>query len=316
MSLGGSRPEFGERAEYGPNDVCYRHPDSPSFTLCQRCGRTICAQCQTNAPVGVLCPECMRELRGGARASGRGPGRTQNRAARKVTVMGRRLAATDAPVVTYGIMIACVVVWVAQLLIPDATRALWFAPAHALPQLYEPWRFVTAMFTHSTGSIFHILFNMLTLWLFGRNLEQLLGRLPFFWLYIFSGVGGSIGTMLWAYADPAAVLVPTVGASGAIFGVMGATLVAFRAAGVSITSLAVLIAINVGIGFLPGNSVSWQAHLGGLAVGALTMWILVQTRGPRRRGARIGGLIGLGAVLIVLTFAYFVVSPLPAAALI
>lgn len=315
MSLGGSQPEFGERAEYGPNDVCYQHPDSPSFTLCQRCGRTICAQCQTNAPVGVLCPECMRELRGGARASGGGLGRTRGAAANRVTVMGRRLAATDAPVVTYGIMILCVVVWIGQLLIPGVTKALWFAPVYADPSHFEPWRFLTAMFTHSPSSIFHILFNMLTLWLFGRNLEQLLGRLAFLWLYLFAGVGGSIGVMLWAYADPESVFSATVGASGAIFGVMGATLVAFRAAGVSITSLAVLIAINVGIGFLPGNSVSWQAHLGGLAVGALTMWILVQTRGPRRRGARIGGLVGLAAVLVALTFLFFVVSPVPSGVL-
>ena len=61
MSSGGSVPQFGERADYGPEDVCYRHPDTPSFTLCQRCGRTICSQCQTVSSVGVLCPECVRE---------------------------------------------------------------------------------------------------------------------------------------------------------------------------------------------------------------------------------------------------------------
>ncbi|WP_449281923.1 rhomboid family intramembrane serine protease [Leucobacter sp.] len=306
----GAGPAFGERVEYGPDDVCYRHPQVHSFTLCQRCGRTICPDCQVVSAVGVLCSECVKQTQPGA----------AQRAGRSARVTGRRLAALDTPI-TYGIMILCGIVFVAQTLshyfgADEATRALWYAPLYSLPGSvlppglgFEPWRMITSMFTHSTGFLFHILFNMYALWLFGRNLEQMIGRAAFLTLYLFAGVGGSLGVMFWGYAEPASVLVPTVGASGAIFGVLAATLVAFKAARVNITSLAVLIAINFGIGLIPGANISWQAHLGGMVVGAITMWLLLATRGPRRKTQRIIGLIGLGAVLVALGFSYFVAMP-------
>lgn len=306
----GSGPAFGERVEYGPEDVCYRHPGVHSFTLCQRCGRTICPECQVVSAVGVLCPECVRQAQPG----------TAQRAARSARVTGRRVAALDTPV-TYGVMILCGIVFAAQLLssffgADEVTRSLWYAPLYSLPGSllpegagFEPWRMLTSMFTHSTGFLFHILFNMYALWLFGRNLERMIGRWTFLVLYLFAGVGGSLGVMFWAYVDPSTLIVPTVGASGAIFGVLAATLVAFRAARVNVTSLAVLIAINFGIGLIPGANISWQAHLGGLIVGAVTMWLLLATRGPKRRTVRIVGLVGLGAVLAALGFAYFVQLP-------
>lgn len=302
----GSGPQFGERAEFGPDDVCYRHPGVHSFTLCQRCGRTICSQCQTVSSVGVLCPECVREAQPG----------TAQRVGRSARVTTRRITANGTPVVTYGLMIACAIVFAAQWLSATfgdngVTQALWYAPLYSLPQLFEPWRMVTAMFTHSTGFLLHILFNMYALWLFGRNLEQLLGRLWFLLLYLFAGVGGSLMVMIWVYFDLMSIRTATVGASGAIFGVLAATLVAYRAANVNITSLAVLIAINFGIGFLPGAAISWQAHLGGMVVGAATMWLLLATRGPRKRQARLLGMIGLGVLLAVLSGLYFVISPIP-----
>lgn len=302
----GSGPQFGERAEFGPDDVCYRHPGVHSFTLCQRCGRTICSQCQTVSSVGVLCPECVREAQPG----------TAQRVGRSARVTTRRIAANGTPVVTYGLMIACAIVFAAQWLSATfgdngVTQALWYAPLYSLPQLFEPWRMVTAMFTHSTGFLLHILFNMYALWLFGRNLEQLLGRLWFLLLYLFAGVGGSLMVMIWVYFDLMSIRTATVGASGAIFGVLAATLVAYRAANVNITSLAVLIAINFGIGLLPGAAISWQAHLGGMVVGAATMWLLLATRGPRKRQARLLGMIGLGVLLAVLSGLYFVISPIP-----
>jgi membrane associated rhomboid family serine protease len=260
--------------------------------------------------VGVLCSECVKQTQPGA----------AQRAGRSARVTGRRIAALDTPV-TYGIMILCAIVFAAQTLshyfgADEVTRTLWYAPLYSLPASvlppgldFEPWRMITSMFTHSTGFLFHILFNMYALWLFGRNLEQMIGRWTFLTLYLFAGVGGSLGVMFWGYAAPESVLVPTVGASGAIFGVLAATLVAFKAARVNITSLAVLIAINFGIGLIPGANISWQAHLGGMVVGALTMWLLLATRGPRRRTQRLAGLVGLGAVLVALGFAYFVAMP-------
>lgn len=305
MSQGGSGPEFGERAEYGTNDVCYRHPGTPSFTLCQRCGRTICPECQSVSAVGVLCPECVREARPAA----------VKRAGRSARATGRRFAASETPV-TYAIMIACAVVFALQWLSASfgdnaVTQALWYAPLYSLPQMFEPWRMITAMFTHSTGFLFHILFNMYALWLFGRNLEQILGRIWFLVLYVFAGIGGSLMVMIWVYFDMMSIQVATVGASGAIFGILAATLVAHRAANVNITSLAVLIAINFGIGLLPGASISWQAHLGGMVVGAAAMALLLRTRGAQRRRARVLAMVGLGVLLALLGGLYFVISPVP-----
>lgn len=300
----GAGPQFGERAAYGPDDVCYRHPARHSFTLCQRCGRTICAQCQVVSSVGVLCPNCVRESQPGA----------AKRAKRSATVMSRR--ASGQPVVTYGIMAACALVFIAQWLSArfggnEVTEALWYAPLYSLPQMFEPWRMLTAMFTHSTGFLLHILFNLFALWLFGRNLEQSIGRTWFLVLYVYAGLGGALGVLGWVYVDLDSIRVATVGASGAIFGILAATLVAYRAARVNITSLAVLIAINLGIGFLPGASISWQSHLGGMLIGAAAMWVLLATRGPRRRSARVFAMIGLGAALLALSASYLVVSPLP-----
>lgn len=309
-----STPQFGERIEFGPEDVCYRHPDRPSLTLCQRCGHTICPECQTVSAVGVLCPDCVRLAQGSA-------GR---RAVRSTRTTARRLGDAGTPVVTYGIMIVCAAVFVAQLFSSwfgdnGVTHALWYAPVYSLPDSvsslryldvgFEPWRMLTSVFTHSTGFLPHILFNMFALWLFGRHLEQALGRAAFLTLYLFSGLGGSLAVMLWGYVDAASIGVPTVGASGAIFGVLAATIVAYRAARVNITSLVVLVAINFAIGLLPGAAISWQAHLGGMIAGALTATLLLATRGPRKQNARLLGLIATGAVLVALSGLYLLLLP-------
>lgn len=220
------------------------------------------------------------------------------------------MASSETPVVTYTIMIVSLIVFVGQMLFREVTTTLWYSPLYSLPEQFEPWRMITAMFTHSTGAIFHILFNMYALWLFGRQLERFVGRLNFTVLYFLAGLGGSLAVMFWGYTGLDALRTATVGASGAIFGILAAMLVAMRAQRVNITSLAVLLAINFAIGFIPGVNISWQAHLGGMIVGAATMALLLKFRGPRHRAGRIGSLIALTAVLVALSFAYFAANPL------
>lgn len=241
----------------------------------------------------------------------------------------------DSPV-TYSIIAVSAVVFVAQMVSyyfagNNVTGALWYVPIYSMPDgvhtvapgvlpnfpsgamlqmSFEPWRMLTVMFTHSVTFLPHILFNMLTLFLFGRSLESLIGGWRFLTLYVLAGLGGSIGVLLSGYAQPGALFTPTVGASGAIFGVMAATLVAFKAMRMDIRSLAVLLAINLGIGFMPGAAISWQAHLGGMVVGAIVMWIMLRTRGPRFTTTQIVALSAFGLVLVALSFAYFAVSPL------
>ncbi|WP_344293032.1 rhomboid family intramembrane serine protease [Agromyces neolithicus] len=271
--------------------TCYRHPDRPSFVLCQRCGRTICGECQTPAPVGVICPECMREQRAAAPRA-------------KPAVLTRARAAADrgAPVVTYSLIGITLAVFVLQLIPGLAiTDRLLYAGVYAIPGNLEPWRMITSVFVHSTGLIFHVLLNMYTLWIFGQLLEGLLGRWRFLALYLISGLGGSIG-VLWL-SDPR---VGVVGASGAIFGLMGAFLVIQRRLGGQTTQLFVLLGINLVIGFIPGFSIAWQAHLGGLVVGALVGFIFVETRQRSRQALQVWLLAGVVVVLLLLSLRFFV----------
>lgn len=272
------------------SNFCYRHPDRQSFVLCQRCGRTICGECQTPAPVGVICPECMAEQRASAP-------RTKPAVLRRA----RSAAGRGAPVVTYTLIGITVAVYLLQLVPGLAiTPRFWYAGVYSLPENFEPWRMLTSVFLHSTTLIFHVLLNMYTLWIFGQLLEGLLGRSRFLSLYLISGLAGSVG-VLWLGNPGTAVL----GASGAIFGLMGAFLVIQRRLGGDATQLLVLVGINLVIGFIPGFNIAWQAHLGGLVGGALVGLIFVETRKREQRGLQVGLLVALTIVLLALSLRYF-----------
>ena len=99
-----------------------------------------------------------------------------------------------------------------------------------------------------------------------------------------------------------------VGASGAIFGLFGALLVIGRHIGANVASIAIILGINLVIGFLPGVNVSWQAHVGGLVSGALVAFIFTRTRSPRQRALQIWLLVGawrVGLLLLLLIPAVF-----------
>ncbi|WEO77497.1 rhomboid family intramembrane serine protease [Cryobacterium sp. SO2] len=273
-------------------NFCYRHPGRQSFILCQRCGRTICPECQTQAAVGVICPECMREQR-------------QSAPRTKSAVRTRlgRMTAPGQPTVTYAIIALTILVFLLQL-IPGlgVTDRLLYAGLYSYPGSFEPWRMLTSVFVHSTGFIFHVLLNMYTLWIFGQILERMLGRGRFLALYLLSGLAGSLGVLF--LASP---LTPVVGASGAIFGLMGAFLVIQRKLGGNATQLLILVGINLVIGFLPGLNVAWQAHVGGLIGGAIIGLIFVQTRGRSKRVLQFVLLGGFTVLLLALSLVKFFV---------
>ena len=233
----------------------------------------------------MICPECMREQRASAP-------RTKPAAWTRV----RSAADRGAPVVTYSLIGITALVYLLQW-IPGlgVTNALFFSPVFMTEVIPEPWRALTSVFLHSTALIFHIVLNMYTLWIFGRLLEPMLGRARFLALYLISGLAGSIGVVVFA-APNAQVL----GASGAIFGLMGAFVVIQRRLGGNMTQLYILLAINLAIGFIPSANISWQAHLGGLIGGALVGLILLETRPRSRRGLQIGLLIGLTVALFAI----------------
>ncbi len=260
--------------------VCYRHPDRKSYVRCQRCGRTICPQCQTPAAVGVQCPECVRE--GGA--SVRRP---------RPAVISAFRPGSNAPVVTYSLIALCLVVFGLQIIpgSPVTTLLLYYPPFTAT----EPWRMLTALFVHSQGSLFHILFNMVSLFVIGRILERAIGRIRFLALYLLSGLGGSVAVLLLAPATP------VVGASGAIFGLLGAIFIIQRRLGGNTTQLLVVIALNLVIGFLPGTNIAWQAHVGGLVVGAIVALIYFRTRRNDQRRLQVLLTVGVLVALVVIT---------------
>ncbi|MET4637918.1 rhomboid family intramembrane serine protease [Mycetocola sp. 2940] len=206
----------------------------------------------------------------------------------------------DRPVVTYVLMAVTAFVFLLQL-IPGLgiTQSLLYAGVYSLPSGvypgydFEPWRMLTTVFVHSQGFIFHIALNMYSLWLFGQALEPMLGRARFLALYLISGFAGSIGVSLLA-GD----FVPVVGASGAIFGLMGAFLVIQRKRGGNMNGLLVLVGINLVIGFIPGINVAWQAHLGGLVGGALAGLIYYETRHLRHKSRQALLITGLCVVLV------------------
>lgn len=289
-----------------PDNFCYRHPDRQSFVLCQRCLRTICAECQTQMPVGVICPDCLRDQQ---KSSGAPRPRRAPRILRAVRSDDSR------PLATYAIIGVTFFAFVVGL-IPGAGLMVKQALALFPPLLYpsftgsfEPWRLFTVLLVHS--GFWHVGLNMLALWMLGRSLEPMLGRSRFVWLYLLSGLGGSVAVVLFGFTSA------VVGASGAIFGLFGALLVIGRHIGANITGIAVVLGINLVITFLPlltsglggggGVQISWQAHVGGLAVGALVGLIYARTRTIRRQrlqvwllGATAAGLIALLAVPLAL----------------
>ena len=271
-----------------PDNYCYRHPDRQSFVLCQRCLRTICPECQTPLPVGVICPECLAEQRGEQQ-------RQQKEHRATVTRTPRRRASArlaGVPIVTYTLIGLSSLFYLIGL-IPGIGFEVqgWLAFRGDLAYA-QPWRLVTVTLVHA--SIWHIVLNMLALWAMGRSLEPLLGRGRFLTLYLLSALGGSVLT---------ALLIPTtwvVGASGAIWGLLGAMFVIGRHIGANVTAIAVLLGLNLVISFLPGGNIAWQAHIGGGLVGALIGFIFARTRAVRQRRMQVWLLVAVGVGLLAL----------------
>ncbi|WP_309708203.1 rhomboid family intramembrane serine protease [Pseudolysinimonas sp.] len=279
--------------------TCYRHPDRATYVSCQRCGRPICPECSTQAAVGVHCPECVRE----GRAAGGGG-------------LARALRPRRSGAVTYTLMGLIVVAYALQWISGGGLTSAWVLNPTVVGA--EPWRLITSAFLHSPGTIIHILFNLYALYAFGPALESFLGRSRYLALYFSAALGGSLGVLaLYALAiatNGASVeatggfLAPgsALGASGAIFGLMGAYLPLRRAIGVNVMQLLIVLGINVALGFVAPN-IAWEGHLGGLLVGAAIGWVYLRTRRPAQRRVQVLGVAGIAAGLLVL-FVLFVAS--------
>ena len=198
------------------------------------------------------------------------------------------------PVVTYVLLAITTAIGLLQLLPgvgAQITSALLFNAVYLYPDLsgfpFEPWRLLTSVFVH--GGILHLGLNMLALWMLGQTLEPMLGRGRYLALYLISGLGGSVAVALMAPGTS------TVGASGALFGMMAALLIIGRHIGANVTGILVVLAINFAYGFIVAR-ISWQAHLGGLIVGALIALIYINTK---RRDQRTWQIVLLSVLTVL-----------------
>lgn len=222
---------------------CYRHPGRQTYLRCNRCERYICADCMRSAAVGHQCVECVQE---GAKTI-RQP---------RTRFGGRERSGT--PVVTYALIAVNVLVFIVQMAVGNLEKQLsvW-PPAVADGQLY---RLVTSAFLHYGAT--HLLLNMWALYVVGPPLESWLGRLRFGALYALSGLGGSVLVYLLTINSA------TAGASGAIFGLFGATFVVGKRLALDVRWVVAVIVINLVFTFV-APAISWQGHLGGLVTGAV-----------------------------------------------
>jgi membrane associated rhomboid family serine protease len=235
------------------------------------------------ASVGFQCPECVREGNKSVR--------------RATTLFGGRV--TSDPGWVSKVLIAINVV---AFILQNATSGFttrFFDIAAVPPPPSDPvigvasgeyYRLLTSAFLH--GGVVHLLLNMYALYIFGPPVEAALGRVRFAALYLISAVGGS--ALSYAFANP---VQPSLGASGAVFGLLGAYLVINRRLQRDTSSVFVLLVINFAYGFVVPR-IDWRAHLGGLIAGALCALAIAYAPRDRRTLVQVGGLVVTALVVL------------------
>jgi membrane associated rhomboid family serine protease len=270
---------------------CYRHPDRQTGLRCSRCDRPICGECATPAPVGQLCPDDARS-----------------------TVRARGLPGTERPLATWALLgINTLMLFAAALLsgsafglLDPSSRALCrlgALNAAAIAESGQWWRLLTVMVLH--GGLLHWAFNSWALWAFGPTLESLLGRARFVALYVGTGLVGAGASFAFNQTTLG------VGASGAIFGLLGALVAYFfrrRNAGGSAPLQNLLLVLLLNLFIASRNpSIDNLAHIGGFLAGVVAMG-LYDAVGPRSRGLQAAALAVpflAGVVLAVLGVANY-----------
>lgn len=284
MTFPAGPPPGSQGSQPGLPAVCVRHPDRPTGLTCTRCGRPACPECLRDASVGQQCVDCVSQ---GARTVRRG-----------TTVAGAELGSRAVVVpalIAVNLLAFAVTALQAGSLMQNTRSELFYATAltPGTVALGDWWRVLSSGFMHI--GLLHIAFNMFALWVIGRDLELVLGRVRFLAVYGLGILGGSAAVML-TYPPDGAV----AGASGAVFGLMGGLLVVLLRLRRPPGQVLGILAINLALGFFVGG-ISWQAHIGGLVIGAAATAVLVfAPRGPRQTAVQTGGLVGLLVLTLVL----------------
>ena len=288
--------------------TCYRHPGVEAHIRCQRCERPICPECMVPAAVGFQCPECVRI------------GHSTTRQPR--SSFGGLLTRGNHASTSIVLIAINVVVWLAinltggngsKLVEYLALRPLSLCAAGrfgawgithdwctANGGSFFPgvqggayWQLLTSAFTQVT--ILHIFFNVLNLYILGPQLEQVMGRARYLTVFLLSAIGGSVGFYLIGPETGSAI-----GASGAVFGLMGAFVVLAIRSRAQIQGMLVWIGINFAYGLFV-SGIAWQAHLGGFITGAAATAVLAYAPRKNRSNIQWAGLAAVAVVLVVLT---------------
>jgi membrane associated rhomboid family serine protease len=267
--------------------TCYRHPRRETAVACSNCERPICPDCMTPTPVGMRCPECARQT-------------TQ------VKRMPAGIGGGRAPA-TYVLIAINVAAFVVEIIgggvgagIASSGGKVFNHFALFGPQIAagDYWRLLTGAFLHA--GLLHLAFNMYALYILGSILEPGIGTPRFVALYFASLFAGSLGALILTPDSP------TVGASGAIFGLMSATFIIARQRGVGDVAqqIGFFILLNLLFSFSI-SGISIGGHLGGLIGGAIAAFIVVGAE-RRRSGTvalELAAMIALSAAAIALSLA-------------
>ena len=257
--------------------TCYRHPSRETGVSCSNCGNPICPDCMTATPVGMRCPDCARQ---------------------RTPVRNLQSLAVD-PIATYVLIAINVAVFFGvqsspraladlelfgSLLYPDGTV---HGVAHG-----EWWRLVTSGFLHE--AYWHIGMNMLSLYWLGRMIEPALGHVRFVAIYFVSMLTGSLLVLVLSPN------VETLGASGAIYGLLGAAIVMARNRQIDLmqSGLVPILGLNLLLTIVFGFSIG--GHIGGL-IGGLVSTYAVEELAKRRRNSTVPALLVcalIGAVAV------------------
>ena len=251
-----SLPSYGQRSDPRAAPDCPRHPGVRSVDYCKRCNRPMCVDCAIPTEVRSICVDCSSSKKGWMRSPA-------------------RAAAAGAPVVTYAMMVICILMYLATWVFPSLKSSLALVPLFLMSR---PWTILTGAFLH--GGLLHILFNMLSLYWVGRAIEPVMGWWRFLTVYLVSALGGSAFILAWCLIQPTEIFVSTVGASAAVFGLFGAVFVLQRLGGSDTTAILTLLGVNLVYGFVV-SGISWQGHIGGAIAGVGATWVLVRMARPR-----------------------------------
>jgi len=267
--------------------TCYRHPDRETGLSCSECRRPICTECMTAAPVGLRCPDHAGKKRGPV-----GGGIVRARQTR----VGSSRALVTKILIALNLVVYLITAMQGAGLNNPVGGSLYLKWVLFGPFVAQGdwWRLITAMFLH--GFLLHLAFNMFALYVIGGPVEEYLGRVRFLLLYLVSGLAGSAGALIQSPTTP------VVGASGAIFGILGAMLIlewqaTGRLGGTAATLILVNLALNFGLNST-GGSISIGGHLGGLVGGILVTLAFARWGRGHAAYGRVGLTGSLGLVVV------------------